>query len=197
MARPSRLASVRELRDLHDQLYGAFSRYGENIGPQVWGWPSGNGESETYQLETSTGRLLLGLGPEYEGRWWLAVTLVPHVSGPMVPIDFEFNIPRDEKSRTRVGFEFLSGEDRRIRVRHTGLFTVRHRIKRKVFFDYYSQHPGKWRVSGVGNAARLEFFTFDLAEFGRRQYESWADEMFQLALYVRKFKDEQRRLLSG
>lgn len=185
------LATAQDLARLHDVLYTNLQRYGRDIGPRLWGWPSGSEQLEvTYLFTLEQGILLLGSW-DLDNRWWLGVDLRDEYPQDQLSPKFEFNIP---KAPTRNLSVVFVRRGNLIEVLHKGKFTVgRGSISRDLFFDYYTNYPAHWPIVSDNGVRYLILFVFDLDHFYYRQFFSFLTTLAYFSDYVTWYKDQYRR----
>lgn len=185
-----RLLNEKELWSFHDTVLGLLKRHGKRSF-EVWGFPSGNIECETYEFRGNFGSLLLGHDSNEEGnRWWIPVNIDRPGRG-MHNIAFEMNIPKT--SNRTLSVHYARDESGDILILHKGFFTVGYGgVSMDEFFSYYRRNPATWQRTDFDNRQYLL-----LGKLKQQSLDaSFLDLISSLAAfarYIAVFKNQYRR----
>lgn len=181
----------KEFPSFHDSVLGLMKKHSKRHSIEVWGFPSGNIECDTYGFQTKYGTLLMGHHNDTKHkRWWIPINLDNFGYGIQIPIAFEMCIPKAANRHLSVHYATDANDD--INILHKGKFTVGYgSVSMLEFFRYYRANPGGWPIISFDGREYLL-----LGKLNQRLLDnSFLDlisSLAEFAKYIPSFKNKYR-----
>jgi hypothetical protein len=180
-----------ELAQFHMGFLTMCKKNAITNGDEVWGYPSGFLQCDTYTFKCRYGDMYLGHEDfNREQRWWMPISLQNQQASNELSIAFEMNIPKFDNKYVSV--HYAIDEKQFVHILHKGKFTIGHgSASMAEFFNYYRNNPAGWPVIQYNYQDYLLLGVASLS-MTDKEFETLLSSLADFANYIPDFKTRYR-----